>query len=270
MKRIAHISDLHFGTEDPRIAAGLAADLAAISPNLLVVSGDLTQRAKEAEFRAAREFLDRIAAPRLVVPGNHDIPFYRVFERFLSPLRGYRHWIDEAVDPFFVDDETAVVGINTARSNTWKEGRVSAEQVQLIAERFAGAPATSHKILVAHHPFIPPLYHPDAAVVGRVEETLRTLERTGCGLILSGHLHRAASGDVRAHHLQITRSILAIQAGTSISQRTRGEANAYNHLRLEGDLLELEVRTWNGDVFDSVGLQTFRHGPHGWESKSPR
>lgn len=264
MRRIAHISDLHFGAEDPLIAEGLLEDLAHPLPHLVVVSGDLTQRARKSQFAAARNFLERIPVPQLIVPGNHDIPLYNVVARFARPLARYRHYITPELHPFYHDEELAVAGINTARSDTWKEGRISHVQIERFRAQFDAVSPTLFKVLVCHHPFIPPEGDKRSAIVGRVREALRTLEASHCALILSGHLHQAYNGDVRPHHLEITRSILVAQAGTAISHRRRDEPNAYNRLTLDGDTLFLEVRAWDGHRFATTASWNFRRLEHGW------
>ena len=223
MRRIAHISDLHFGTEDPAVAAGLLEDLALQSPHLVVVSGDLTQRARRGQFQAAKAYLDRIQVPKLIVPGNLDIPLYHLLDRFLRPLENYRRWISDDRQPFFHDDEIAVAGVDNTRPGNWKEGSISLAQIQTIQDQFASVAPELFKVLVSHHPFIPPKRNVKAALVGRVRPALKMLEAAGCALILAGHLHHAYSGDVRPYHLEIARSILVAQAGTSISHRRRDE-----------------------------------------------
>ena len=116
MRTIVHLSDLHFGRIDPAILDPLAALIVSMRPDVVVVSGDLTQRARKAQFQGARAYLDRLPKPQVVVPGNHDVPLYRVWERFLSPLGKYRRHFDDDLEPDFIDDEIAVIGINTARS----------------------------------------------------------------------------------------------------------------------------------------------------------
>jgi 3',5'-cyclic AMP phosphodiesterase CpdA len=266
MKKIAHISDLHFGTEDHVVAAGLLRDLADFQPDLAAVSGDLTQRARQSEFVAARAYLAQINAPKIIVPGNHDIPLYNILRRWLAPLQNYHETITREMQPLYVDDQIAVAGINTARSNTWKDGRVSQAQIEHLRTQFSSLPATLAKVLVCHHPFIPPEHDPAAAVVGGVRETLRMLAEVGCGLILSGHLHRVSSGDARPFHIEIARSVLVFQAGTAISHRRRDEPNAYNQIRLSSELLELQVRRWNGTRFESVTTKRYHHQPTGWVS----
>jgi 3',5'-cyclic AMP phosphodiesterase CpdA len=266
MRRVAHISDLHFGADEPAVAAGLLRDLEAVAPHVVVVTGDLTQRARTAEFRAARAFLDAIQAPQLVVPGNHDIPLYNIAARFGWPLAGYCRWITEDLRPTFADREIAVAGVNTARSNTWKDGRISIADIEGLREFFDAWPEKGTKILAAHHPFIPPTSDPTAALVGRAKAALAMLSSCGCHLILAGHLHQAYAGDVRPHHVEIDRSILVVQAGTAISRRRRDEANAYNLLTIdqEGQRLTIDVRTWRGQDFHSSGVTQFESGAEGW------
>lgn len=264
MRRIAHLSDLHFGTEEPEIAEGLLADLTSQSPDLVVVSGDLTQRARRRQFVAARAFLDLIPAPRLVVPGNHDIPLYNVLDRLTRPLSRYRALITDDLHPFHHDSEIAVAGVNSARADRWKEGRLSLRQIRRLQEQFESVPPDRFKVLVCHHPFIPPEGRAPAAVVGRGRVALRMLEAAGCALILTGHLHHAYSGDARPFHLELKRSILVAQAGTAISHRRRDEANAYNLLTLDGDRLDLIVRAWDGHQFAATGHKCFRRTESGW------
>lgn len=264
MRCIAHISDLHFGAEDRHVAEGLLDDLSQQLPHLVVVSGDLTQRARTSQFIAARAYLDRIAAPQLVVPGNHDIPLYNVLHRFTRPLSRYRHYITTDMHPFYHDGEIAVAGVNTARATTFKEGRISVAEIDRVRKQFDSVSSHLFKVLVSHHPFIPPENRVETALVGRGRLALKTLEASGCALILSGHLHLAYSGDARPYHLEMTRSILVAQAGTAISHRRRDEANAYNQIIVDGDRLDLEVRAWDGRKFATAGTRHYRRTDEGW------
>jgi 3',5'-cyclic AMP phosphodiesterase CpdA len=250
MRTIAHISDLHFGREEARVAEALLADIEALAPSLVAVSGDLTQRARRREFAAARDYLRRLRGPTLVVPGNHDIPLFDVFRRFFRPLHRYRRYIAEEVMPFHRDEELAVLGVNTARRNHYKHGRVSIAQIEEIRAHFGTIPESVFKVIVTHHPFIPPPDEPAPPLVGRGPEALKAAEAAGVDLLLAGHMHFGYSGDVRAHHPVIRRSILVAQAGTAISRRLRREANAYNLIRIEPPHLSLQVRGWSGTRFE--------------------
>src|ERR1700682_911993 len=149
MRTIAQISDLHFGRHSTAAAEDLLASLRAGDPDLVVVSGDLTQRARRAEFIQARHFLNSISQPKLVVPGNHDIPLYDLFRRLMTPFAKYHHYISPVglAGDLFRDEEIAVLGLNTARRLTHKSGRISMEQISQIRRTFSDAPPDVFKAL---------------------------------------------------------------------------------------------------------------------------
>ncbi|HUQ03276.1 MAG TPA: metallophosphoesterase [Kofleriaceae bacterium] len=265
MKLVAHISDPHFGSERPAIAAALLADLnghTAPLPSLVVVSGDLTQRAKEQQFHAARAFLDALTPPYVVVPGNHDIPLFDVWNRFLHPLDRYRTIVTDDFMPYHVDDELVAVGLNTAHSFTLKDGRITTEQARAAAAVFAAHP-DRFKILVCHHPFIVPASRPARERVDGADDALPILHDAGVEVFCTGHLHTAFASDTGGFR-DDTREILAVHAGTCISSRTRGEPNGYNHLRLDGDELTIIHRLWNGVVFVDGSHKTYRRDRGRW------
>ena len=136
MRLIAHLSDLHFGRERRSDVAVLQAELQALAPDLVIVSGDLTQRARAKQFAAAREFLRSLPGPTLVLPGNHDLPLYDVPRRALDPLGMYRRFIARDLCPSFYDGELAVLALNTATASAWRKGLVIAAQADLVRERF--------------------------------------------------------------------------------------------------------------------------------------
>jgi 3',5'-cyclic AMP phosphodiesterase CpdA len=167
MRTIVHLSDLHFGRIDQAIIEPLAETVTEIKPDVVVVSGDLTQRARAEQFQEAREFLDELPHPQIIVPGNHDVPLYNIFQRFLEPLDKYRRYITDDLEPFFADDEIALLGINTARSLTIKDGRVNEQQVARIRERLCHYGDAMTKFIVTHHPFdIPEGHEREADLVG--------------------------------------------------------------------------------------------------------
>ncbi|MBP2227490.1 3',5'-cyclic AMP phosphodiesterase CpdA [Azospirillum agricola] len=267
MKRLAHISDLHFGRIDHKVVDGLLADLAAQRPDLIVISGDLVQRAKPRHFEAARAFLRELTAPYLVVPGNHDIPVYNVFRRFTDPFGHYRRYISADLSPIHVDSEIAVLGINTARPVIldFSEGRMNKAQIQRVREVFCELPETVFKVLFTHHPFLPPPDSPDTRLVGRHKLALPALESCGVDLMLAGHLHKAYSGDIMSHHTQVARSILVAQASTATSTRLRNEANAYNLIAIAPPQVTFEVRSWEGAAFTAGLVSTWVKRGQRWE-----
>jgi len=240
---LAHISDLHFGTEDPEMADRLVEELHALAPRLVIVSGDLTQRARRAQFRAARAYLDRLPA-HMVVPGNHDIPLYDIGRRMLSPLGRYRSMISEQLDPFHLEDDLAVLGLNTTRPKRWKEGSISARQVALIGDVFGRAAPDAHRVLFTHHPFIPPPPFPRMIVVHGQAAALPAIRTARVEVLLAGHLHLGYAGMVEGGP-----GLVSVQAGTAISRRRRGQPNAYNVIRLGAGPVVVEPRVWDGERF---------------------
>jgi 3',5'-cyclic AMP phosphodiesterase CpdA len=254
---IAHLSDLHFGTEDPALVRRLLVELGELQPRLTVISGDLTQRARRAQFAAARRFVDVLPAPVLVVPGNHDIPLWDVTRRIFSPLGRYLSYITPDLCPFHRDGELAVLGLNTTRPARWKEGEISPAQADLIRARLGGLEDGLVKVVVTHHPFIPPPDQPRLAVVGGRATALAALRDAGVDLLLSGHLHLGYSG-----LLDERPGLLSVQASTAVSRRRRGQPNGYNviHLAAAGGPV-LETRRWDGRAFRPVTVPTLRHSP---------
>lgn len=270
MKTLAHISDLHFGRIDPAVVEGLLADLVHMGPDLVVISGDLVQRARPSHFEAARAFLQRLPFPYLVVPGNHDIPVYNLLQRFTDPFAKYRRYISRDLSPFHIDDHVAVLGINTARSVIvdFSQGRINTKQIRRIQEVFAQVPDHVFKVLFTHHPFLPPPDAPQTRLVGRARLALPALEACGVDLLLAGHLHRAYSGDIMSFHTQVARSILVAQASTATSTRLRNEANAYNFITIANPTVTFEVRSWEGASFTRGLVSRYARQGHRWHMEA--
>src|SRR4051794_41016311 len=223
VRTIAHISDLHFGRHDPAIAEDLLTSIAETAPDLVVASGDFTQRALKAEFAEARRFLDRTSAPKLVIPGNHDVPLYDLFARMVTPFAHFHRYVAPVgeVSSSYTDEEIAVLGINTARRLTRKNGRVSLAQMDEVRRVFGQAPADRFKILVSHHPIGVPSGSAALDLAGRSGPALAAIAEAGVHVLLSGHHHRAASGEI-AEVAPPGGSVLIVHAGTAVSTRTRG------------------------------------------------
>ncbi len=250
MRTLVHLSDLHFGRVDEQLLAPLRERVTALAPDVVVVSGDLTQRAKSEQFEAARDFLDTLPGPQIIVPGNHDISLYNVFRRFVQPLKRYMRHITEDLTPSYVDEEIAVIGVNTARSLTFKDGRVNGEQMAQIRAQLARMDPKLVKIIVTHHPFDLPQGVDDDNLVDRAPMAMRTFADSGVDLLLSGHMHTSHAGNTAERYRISEYAALVVQAGTATSTRGRGETNSFNVVRVETDRVEVDRYGW-----DEIGKQ---------------
>ena len=274
MPRLIHLSDLHFGAHDPRLVAAVEARIDEERPDLVVISGDFTQRARTEQFEEACRFLTRLRDAGhevLGVPGNHDIPLYDVLRRFLSPLTRYKRFIDDTLCPYHELDGAAVLGINTARSLTFKDGRINERQMEFIRRTFERS-RDGPRILVTHHPLFalpvgdgPALGKP----IGRQELALDAIADAGVDVLLAGHNHRASTNSARD---LATRAgpALVIQAGTATSTRLRDEEQSFNRIDIAGGRVTLTVQSWAGEGFVSGDEQSYaRDGGHWRLAKRP-
>lgn len=265
MRRIAHLSDLHFDRVNRQTLEPLARAVASWQPHLVIVSGDLTQRARTGQFRGARALLDLLPSPQLVVPGNHDVPFFNVAARFLRPLTNYRHVISDDLEPSFVDDEMAVLGVNTARSLAFKGGRISRAQVARVGAAFGQVGERRTRIVVTHHPFDLPPGVPARDLVGGAPRAMRDFATWGVDLFLSGHLHMAHAGSTMRYAIEGYTAIV-IQAGTATSNRTRGEVNSFNLIEVDEGLIGNHTWTWRPEAgeFRATEARHFTRSAHRW------
>ena len=231
MRRIVHISDIHFGQVDYSIVAKAVDAINELSPHLVVVSGDLTQRARTYQFIEARDFLSKLPEPQIVVPGNHDVPLYNVYDRFLRPLEKFKKFITDDLTPTYFDDELAVVGVSTARSLVIKGGRINEQQIAHILDRMCDVPDKMLKIVVTHHPFDLPEGHSGRDIVGRAQMAMPMITDCGADLFLAGHLHISnIVSTAKRYRLENGKAALVVQAGTATSARVRGEVHSFNVL----------------------------------------
>lgn len=266
MRTLVHLSDIHFGRVDWATLKPLIAAVNKANPDLVAVSGDLTQRARPAEFLEARAFLDALPKPQIVVPGNHDIPLHNIYARLVGRFDQYETYISKDLEPFFIDDEIAVAGINTARPTTWKGGRINAEQLHRTHDRLASATLGQLRVVVTHHPFELPEGMAASALVGRAHMAMNRLAECGADLFLAGHLHLGYTAHTATRYNIAGHSALVVQAGTATSTRGRGEANSFNIIRIDAHEITVEREQWNAsaEVFRRASIEHFRRAEGIW------
>ncbi len=268
MRTLVHLSDLHFGRVDATLLDPLRALIARIAPDVVVVSGDLTQRAKSEQFEQAKAWLDTLPGPQIIVPGNHDISLYNVFRRFLQPLTRYKRYITDDLDPIYVDEEIAVLGVNTARSLTFKDGRVNKEQIATIQAQLSGLPPTVTRIIVTHHPFDLPKTFDDDDLVDRAPMAMKAFADCGVDLLLAGHLHTSHAGSTSERYEMSEYAALVVQAGTATSTRGRGEVNSFNVVRVAHERIEVDRYGWDdvGKEFSLMKTEPFLRRGNIWSA----
>jgi 3',5'-cyclic AMP phosphodiesterase CpdA len=270
MRTLVHLSDLHFGRVDDALIGPLIKLVAQIKPDVVVVSGDLTQRARSAQFKQARDFLDSMPSPQIVVPGNHDVPLHNIFNRFVRPLDKYRRYITHDLEPFYVDDEIAVLGINSARSLTFKNGRVNERQIARVQARLSTLDAHITKIIVTHHPFDLPAEYADAEIIGRAPMAMKIFASHGADMLLAGHLHVSHAGNTAARYAISGYAALVVQAGTATSTRSRWESNSFNVIQINSPHINIQRFTWVPEQgeFTVLTTESFQRSASGWSHDS--
>ncbi|MEO7654559.1 MAG: metallophosphoesterase [Sphingomicrobium sp.] len=273
MACLVHLSDLHFGAHDDALVAAVEARIDEEAPDLVVISGDFTQRARIEQFEQACAFLTRLkdrGHEVIGVPGNHDIPFYDVMRRFLSPLARYRRYIDDTLCPFIDLPDFTVLGLNTARSLTFKDGHISEEQITYIHERFASTDPAKPRLLVMHHPLFALPVGEGPALGKAMNDSDRALDiiaDLGVDLLLAGHNHQAS-----VHHAEDLAhgagSTLVVQAGTATSTRFRDEEPSFNRIEFEPGVVRVTIQRWKDGEFRSGDSETFHRDGEHWRKQS--
>jgi 3',5'-cyclic AMP phosphodiesterase CpdA len=265
MRTLVHLSDLHFGRVDAALLDPLRDLIQRLAPDVVIVSGDLTQRAKSEEFEAARAWLDTLPGPQIIVPGNHDISLYNVLRRFLMPLDRYKRYITDDLNPVYIDGEIAVLGVNTARSLTFKDGRVNQEQVDQIRATLSGLSPDVTRVVVTHHPFDLPGAD-EADLVDRADMAMTAFSELGIDVLMAGHLHLSHAGNTQARYKISEYAALVVQAGTATSTRERGEVNSFNVIRIEAQRIEVDRYGWDAvhAQFQLMGTEKFIRSGNIW------
>ncbi|MDT0681644.1 metallophosphoesterase [Roseicyclus sp. F158] len=261
-RRVVHLSDLHFGRDNPELLDPLVEMVNGLSPDLVAISGDFTQRARISQYKEAAAFLDRLDHPWLAVPGNHDTPLDNLFVRFFRPWRRYRAHVTRDMEPRFSDEEMIVAGVNTVNPYSWQRGRIRQKAVQRVCDAFDGRHGERMRIAVLHHPLEqgPDV---DKAPTRGADSAVASFGACGADIVLSGHLH-----SWRAEPFEGAAGVLLVQAGTSLSTRLRDEPNDFNLLTFDGPDLEVARYTapQGKHVFDRAASRAYSRTESGWRA----
>ena len=263
---ILHGSDLHFGRPHTPAAATDFLTLAhSVSPDLIALSGDFTQRAKNREYEAAAAYLKRLPeVPRVVTPGNHDVPLYRLWERASAPFRNYRRWIADELDSEHDLGGVVVVALNTTTPDrSIVNGNVDDAQLERAAAAFARAGNRGLRALVVHHALVGAPEGDHIAALPRARRIVRRLAEIGVELVLFGHLHRAFVSEGVSNGAAAGDSpVLLVCSGTTASDRGRGREkgkNSCNLVRVTNDRIAVTryLRSSAADGFRPAAREIF-------------
>jgi 3',5'-cyclic AMP phosphodiesterase CpdA len=252
LSTILHLSDTHFGTEQPAVAQAVVRLHAQTRPDLVVLSGDITQRAHGAQFRAARAFMDQLSAPRLVLPGNHDIPLFNLWGRLMKPYAAHRAAFGDELEPEFSSPALMVQTVNTTRAHRHKNGEVSASQITRAAERLAQAAPGQLRVVVVHQPIDVqrPQDVPDRLIGHAAAQA--AWAAAGADLVMGGHIHLPYVMPLPG----LARPMWAVQAGTAVSHRVRpGVPNSVNVVRWHAAERVCAVEQWDFSAADQAFVQ---------------
>ena len=239
MTRIVHLTDLHFGLHRTDLVEPLRGAIRDIAPDLVVVSGDLTQRARAGQFRAAMAFLRGLGVEFMLIPGNHDLPLFNPLARLLNPFGAYRRGAARDMTPVVQVGRVRLFGINTADPFQWRGGVARMDQVARICQALQAGPQDGLNILVCHHP----LEEPPGFERGETQNALEVtqmLTAAGMHVVLSGHLHHWNIGLGISD--TVARPLLQIQTGTALCSRI-GERD-HGFCVLEAEATTLRAARW--------------------------
>lgn len=249
MSTLVQISDTHFGTEQPAVVEAAVALVDSLRPDVIVLSGDITQRAHRDQFRAARRFVERLRTRLLTIPGNHDIPLFNVFARAFQPYANYEECFGRDLEPYFESESLLIQCLNTTRPHRHKDGEVSAGQIERVSARLQAAKAQQLRIVVTHQPVHVIRPSDEKNLLHGHQAAVRAWSRAGADIVMGGHIHLPYVRPLSDRLNDLPRRIWSVQAGTAVSHRTRGNIpNSLNVLRYERRSGGCRVERWDHDA----------------------
>jgi predicted MPP superfamily phosphohydrolase len=230
---IIHFSDLHFGRIQDLVLSDLEKYLKENQEtlSLVILTGDLTQRAKKAQFIAAKDFLEKIKTPIFVVPGNHDVPLYNLFLRFFTPYSRFRKYMGNLISNYYEDDDVAVFGLWTVNPYRIQAGKISESDILNVAEKFKAVPDHKIKILAGHHP-IATYEEP------KIKKLFEKLIALKPDFLMWGHDHQSS---IKYFEDKTKTLPIMLASGTTVSSRVRVEANSFNLITITG--ADVQIKT---------------------------
>jgi 3',5'-cyclic AMP phosphodiesterase CpdA len=250
MSTLIQISDPHFGTEQPPVVAALLAFVRRVQPLAAVLSGDITQRARRAQFAAAKRFVDQLGVPHcLVIPGNHDIPLFNLVARLFFPYAGFERAFGALLEPQLQCEAFLLICLNTTRPSRHKDGEISGAQIERVARQLRGANRNQLRIVVTHQPV-----HVlrESEVHNRVhgyERAVKAWADAGADIIMGGHIHLPYVASLNEHFPDLSRRCWVVQAGTAVSHRIRAKhPNSVNLIHFSAGSGQCGVERWDYDA----------------------
>jgi 3',5'-cyclic AMP phosphodiesterase CpdA len=249
MSILLQVSDAHFGTEQEPVVRALVALSARLLPEVIVLSGDITQRARGAQFEAARQFFQELGRPLVAIPGNHDIPLYNLAARIFSPYGNYKRAFGDELEPVFESEALLVLGVNTTRPTRHKDGEISQQQIARIDQRLRQARREQLRVVVTHQPVHVIRAEDEENLLHGHELAVRSWSDAGADIIMGGHIHLPYVRPLSDRFTNLPRKTWAVQAGTAVSWRIRGMIpNSVNVVKHSGGDLVCSVERWDYDV----------------------
>lgn len=251
MSVLLQISDTHFGTEQPPVVEALLTLARQQRPDLFVLSGDITQRARACQFKKARAFADRLGLPMLAVPGNHDIPLFDLWTRLRHPYAGYIAVFGDDLEPVHASPELMVVCVNTTRAWRHKHGEVSGQQVDRVARLLTDATDAQLRVVVVHQPIAVTRAEDEQNRLRGHTAALQRWSAAGADLVVGGHIHLPYVLALQG----LARPMWAVQAGTAVSSRVReGAPNSVNLLRWGAEAFQgaCHIEQWDFSATDQA------------------
>lgn len=257
---IVQISDTHFGTEVCEVEDALVEHLRASPPDIVLLTGDVTQRARRDQFARAQRFLEKLPVHRFIaVPGNHDIPLYHLWRRLFKPYGGFLGAFNET-EGVYVSDDCTIIGVNSTNPYKHKDGILTPKVIDQVATQLEANRHSHLRIVAAHHPVAVVLASDKENLVENAEAAVRVWSQAGMDLMLGGHIHYPFMAPLRGHYPHIETDAWVMQAGTAVSRRVRSrKPNSFNKIFVQESRANSRIEQWNFDdkQADFVRVESF-------------